>query len=141
MKKQAGIWIDSSKAIIVTLSEGNEHIMEIASDVENLMRYDKQGDKGVFMGNHHINNEKTFEERKKHLINAFLKNVVEQIKGNDELYVFGPSETKLRLQNFIENTSHLFGNLKSIETADRMTPNQVVAKVKDFYGYNSSHSI
>lgn len=140
MKNQAGIWIDSSKAIIVTLSAGKEHVIEITSGIENHMYYDKEGDKGTFKGSHHINNEKKFEERKKHLVDGFLKNVVEQIKENDELYVFGPSETKFRLKTFIEDTNQLLGRLKSVETSDSMTLNQVVTKVKRFYKYNSNHT-
>jgi len=34
MKKQTGIWIDTSKAIIVTFTDGKEHITEIESDIE-----------------------------------------------------------------------------------------------------------
>src|SRR5690606_37609283 len=106
-----------------------EHVMEMASDIENHLYIDNKADKGTFMGSHHINHEKTFEERKKHLIKIFLKNVVEQIKDDDEIYVFGPSETKLRLQVFIDNTAQLIGRLKSVESSDCMTLNQVVAKV------------
>ena len=133
MKKQTGIWIDSSKAIIVTLSGGKQNIREIESDIETRIYHDAEGGKGSFMGEQHINHEKTFEERKKHQIDSFLKNVVEQIKQDDELYVFGPAEIKLKLKIVIENTNHLSSKLKSIETSDSMTLNQVVAKVKDFY--------
>lgn len=133
MKKQTGIWIDSSKAIIVTLLDGKEHIIKIESNIENLMDLGKEGNKGTFMGTHHINNERKFEERKKHQVDSFLKNVIEEIKQDDELYVFGPGEVKLKLKTAIENTNHLSSRLKSLETADSMTQNQLVAKVKDFY--------
>jgi hypothetical protein len=46
MKKQTGIWIDSSKAIIVTLEKDKEEITEIQSDLENRVYHDKEGDKG-----------------------------------------------------------------------------------------------
>ena len=48
MKKQAGIWIDSTKAIIITLDGGKEHITEIQSELENRVYHDKEGDKGSF---------------------------------------------------------------------------------------------
>ena len=54
MKKQAGIWIDSTKAIIVTLDGKNESIKEIQSDLENRVYHDKEGDKGSFFGGQHI---------------------------------------------------------------------------------------
>jgi len=35
MKTQTGIWIDSTKAVIVTLNEGKESVTEIQSDLDN----------------------------------------------------------------------------------------------------------
>ncbi|WP_369765986.1 hypothetical protein [Flavobacterium sp. WC2429] len=134
MKKQTGIWIDSTKAIIVTLNDGKEFICEIQSNLENKVYHDKEGDKGSFQGNQHINSDKTFEERKKHQMNNFLKDVVNSVQESDELYLFGPAETKIKLQQKINDdklTSN--GKLKSVETSDNMTSNQIVAKVKKFY--------
>lgn len=134
MKKQTGIWIDTSKAIIVTFTDGKEHITEIKSDIENRIYHDKEGDKGTFMGGHHINNERTFDERKEHQFDHFLKDVLSHIKESNVLYVFGPSETKIKLKKMIVDGKIIADNkLKSVETADSMTLNQVVAKVKKFY--------
>jgi len=134
MKKQTGIWIDTSKAIIVTFTDGKEHITEIESDIENRIYHEKEGDKGAIMGSHHLNNERTFDERKEHQFDHFLKDVLSHIKESDELYVFGPSETKIKLKQKIDDGKTIPDNkLKSVETADSMTLNQVVAKVKKFY--------
>ncbi|PRZ26136.1 hypothetical protein [Flavobacterium granuli] len=135
MKKQAGIWIDSTKAIIVTLNGGKETVTEIQSDLENRVYHDKEGDKGSFFGNQHIDSQKTFDERKKHQTNAYLKDVISNVHGADELYIFGPAETKTKLEKKInEDKSTIAGKLKSVETADNnMTSNQIVAKVKKFY--------
>ena len=133
MKKQTGVWIDSSKAIIVKLVNGKESTIEIESEIENRVHHQGDGDKGSFMGSRHINNEKKFDERKKQQIDTFLKNVIEQIKKDDELYVFGPAEIKLKLKALIEDDHQLSSKLKSIESSDSMTHNQVVAKTKKFY--------
>lgn len=133
MKKQTGIWIDGSKAIIVTLLNNKESTIEIESKIENRVHHDGEGDKGSFMGSRHINNEKKIDERKKHQIDGFLKNVIEHIKKDDELYVFGPAEIKLKLKTLIEDDNQLTPKLKTVETAGSMTINQVVAKVRDFY--------
>ena len=134
MNKQTGIWIDTSKAIIVTFTDGKEHITEIESDIENRIYHEKEGDKGAIMGSHHLNNERTFDERKEHQFDHFLKDVLSHIKESDELYVFGPSETKIKLKQKIDDEKTIPDNkLKSVETADSMTLNQVVAKVKKFY--------
>ena len=135
MKKQTGIWIDSSKAMIITLSEGNESITELKSDIDNKVYHQQEGDSGDFMGTRHINNEKKFDERKKQQIEQFLKAVIGKIKDHDEVYIFGPAEMKTKLKKKIEvGEVTLYGKLKSVETADSMTANQMVAHTKKHYG-------
>lgn len=134
MKRQTGIWIDTSKAIIVTLEGGKEEkISEIDSDVENSVYHDKEGNKGTFSGGHHGNSESKFENRKKEQIDFFIKEVMASVKGADELFVFGPAETKIRLEQKIQNEKLFANKLKAVETADKMTVNEIVAKVKKFY--------
>jgi hypothetical protein len=134
MKRQTGIWIDSSKAIIVTLDGGKERISEIESDLENKMYHEKEGNKGTFSGSHHSNNENKFEERRKNETNHFLKNILSHIKLADELYIFGPAEAKIKLEQKINaDKSFDASKLKMVESAESMTTNQIVAKVKKFY--------
>ncbi|MEZ7499308.1 hypothetical protein QO200_11225 [Flavobacterium sp. Arc3] len=134
MKKQTGIWIDSTKAIIVTLEDGKEAVSEIQSDLENRVYHDKEGDKGSFFGGQHIDSQKSFDERKKHQINNYFKDIISTVNESDELYIFGPAETKTKLQQKInDEKSTIASKLKSVETADSMTSNQIIAKVKKFY--------
>ena len=135
MEKQVGIWIDSKKAIIVTLDGQKEaKITEIDSEVENTVYHNKEGNKGTFSGIHHSDSETKFANRKKEELNYFLKSVMSYIKGSDYLYVFGPAETKIKLEQKLRAEKSL-GNikLKAVETSDNMTLNEIVAKVKDFY--------
>ena len=134
MKKQTGIWIDLSKAIIVTLEGENEKITEIESDVENRIYHVNEGNKGTFDGIHHSSSEKKFEERKKTEINHFLKDVLMQVYKSDELYIIGPSDTKLKLeQKILQDRTINTNTIKLVETAGYMTPNQIVSKVKHFF--------
>lgn len=134
MKKQTGIWIDSSKAVMITLAEGKESIRELKSDIENKVYHYHEGDSGDFMGTRHINNEKKFDERKKQQTDHFLKMVIDEIEGVDELYIFGPAEMKTKLKKKIESGEvTLRTKLKSVETAGRMSTNQMVAKAKKYF--------
>ncbi len=134
MKKQIGIWIDSSKAVIMTFAEGRELIIELKSAIENKIYHHHEGNQGDFMGTRHINNEKKFDERKRQQIDHFLKTVLEEIKGADEFYVFGPAEMKTKLKKkFEDGEASLRHRLKSVETADAMTTSQMVAKTKKYY--------
>lgn len=135
MEKQVGIWIDSKKAIIVTLQgQKEEKITEIDSDVENSVYHNKEGDKGTFSRNHHGDSERKFDNRKKEELNYYLKSVINFIKKSDYLYLFGPGKTKIKLEQLIQDEKSLGKiNLKAVETTDNMTLNQIVAHVKDFY--------
>ena len=135
MEKQVGIWIDSKKAIIVTLDgKKEERITEIDSEVENTVYHNKEGNKGTFSGSHHSDSETKFDNRKKEELNYYLKSVMSNIKGSDYLYIFGPGETKTNLEQKIRDEKWLGKtNLKAVETSDNITVNEIVAQVKDFY--------
>ena len=134
MKRQTGIWIDSSKAIIVALDGDTEKITEIDSEVENDVYHNREGNKGTFNGGHHSTNESQFEARKEEQLNYFIKSVLSYVKKSDELIVFGPAQTKTKLEQKLMK-DHLIepGKLKAVETADKMTLNQIVEKVRRYY--------
>ena len=133
METKVGIWIDSAKAIIIQLKEGQHTLKEIASQVENRVQHEKEGDKGTFMGKQHVSDEKKFDRRKEQQLERFFEKVLSSIKGVGQLYVFGPGETKTKLAKKITEANELANTLKKVETADSMTQNQVIAQVKAFF--------
>lgn len=135
MERKVGIWIDTKKAIIVTLNGNKEEkITEIDSDVENSVYHNKEGNKGTFSGSHHSDSETKFENRKKEQMEYYIESVMNFVKNSDYLYVFGPAETKIKLEQKLRQNKSLDKiNLKAVETAGNMTLNEIVAQVKDFY--------
>lgn len=133
--KQTGIWIDGSKAMIITFTKGQAgHVTIIESDIENKVHHTNEGDKGSFMGSRHINNESTFEERKKHEADRFFEEIIDVIARVDEIFVFGPGETKKMLENKMDSEKNKFtGQLMAVETSDYITINEIVEKTKKFY--------
>lgn len=132
--RQTGIWIDTSKAILVTLHEGKENVRTVDSVIENSIYHDHGGNKGTFMGRQHVNDERKFEARRKHQMSDFLEEVLQQTKDSDELYVFGPAGMKTELSKMINGSKrNSTVTLKAVETADKMSLNKIVAKVKKFY--------
>jgi hypothetical protein len=134
MKRQTGIWIDSSKAIIVCLDGKKESITEIDSDIENKTHHHREGNKGTFSGNHHSTSETQFENRIHEQTKHYMDAVIDYVKKSDELYVFGPAGAKTQLKKRIQEERIITPDkLKGIDTSDKMTVNQIVAKVRDFY--------
>lgn len=134
MKRQTGIWIDSSKAIIVSLNGKEESITEIDSTIENKSYPNREGNKGTFSGSHHSASETQLNNRKKEQINYFMDSIIDYIKRSDELYVFGPASAKTELKKRIQTEKIIAPDkLKGVDTSDKLTINQIVAKVRDFY--------
>jgi len=133
-KKQAGVWIDGKKAIVVILNERTAQVSEITSHIEDSQHHEKQSDKGSFMGHHHISHEKTFEERKKNQLHAYLIHVIASLSGITDLYICGPGEIKIHLKKAVESDYNLRSSLREVNACEQMTENQLVAKVKDFFG-------
>jgi hypothetical protein len=137
MSNKTGIWIDSSKAVIVRLKDGKESVIELEGNIENSIYHDGEGDKGSFAGGQHMSQERKFEERKRQQIDKYLDDVIGAVKNDDAIFVFGPAEIKIKLKQKIEDDPMMKNKLQSVETADSMTQNQVVAKVKSFCGVPS----
>ena len=134
MKNQTGIWIDGTKACVITFYDGKETIREIISDIENKQHHPHhQGDKGTFMGKHHLNHEATFGHRKRHQEFQFLDEVIEEVKDANEVFIMGPSGMKKKLQTRMQADKKLQPKLKDIITTDHLTLNQCVEKVREFY--------
>jgi hypothetical protein len=129
MKNNLGVWIDGTKAVIVNLSK--DSVTEVIANIDSKTNHLTDGDKGDFLGaGHHNGNEKTIDERKNHQTQLFLNNVMTEIRGADGIYVFGPSEMKSHLKTQIESDKKLSTVLKAVDSADKMTENQIVAAVK-----------
>lgn len=134
MKRQTGIWIDSSKAIIVSLNGKDESITEIDSTIENKSYPNREGNRGTFSGSHHSASETQLNNRKKEQTNYFMDSIIDYIKRSDELYVFGPASAKTELKKRIQTEKIIAPDkLKGVDTSDKLTINQIVAKVRNFY--------
>jgi hypothetical protein len=136
MKKQTGMWIDGSKAVIITLVDGKEQIERVEAEIENRVHHFAEGNPGVRMGDRHLVPEKRFHERERHQLEQYLEAVLKKVNSADELYVFGPAETRVALQRKLDTDKSykaLASRLRAVEPADNMTKNQIVARVKEFY--------
>jgi hypothetical protein len=132
-KKQTGVWIDGKKAILVSLNQNDHQVQEILSHIEESQHHDKQAYKGSFMGTHHLNHERTFEERKRHQVHSFLKEVITSLAGVTDLYICGPSELKTHLKTEVEADRALDNTLRGVDACEQMTEHQLVAKVRGFF--------
>jgi hypothetical protein len=124
MNLTAGVWIDHKKAVIVSASEGRITTQTVQSDVDAHPHYGGQQDGG---------GEKKYEERHRQSLERYYDEVIAQLAEPEALLIFGPGEAKLELQARLGRSGRPSPPSIEIETADKLTDPQIVAKVKGHF--------
>ncbi len=136
MKKQAGIWIDTQKAFVVILNGDSPVTKTIHSGIESKVRIPGESKEYTRFGNQYYDNESKKEERVKHELKTFLRDVVNEIKNTDEVLIFGPAGMKKELEKSVLNEKNIRASIRAVQAADSMTDNQMIARVKTFFSSN-----
>jgi hypothetical protein len=128
MNKQAGLWIDHRKAVIVIITAAGEEIKEINSAIEKHVR---------FTGGTASEDGSTEDVRDRHYGNAlnnYYDQVIAVIRDAGSIQIFGPGEAKGELVKRLEHAG-LKDHIQVVETADKMTDHQVAAKVRGRFSH------
>ncbi len=133
-EKKAGIWLDQETAYIIRVSGETEPILEkIKSDVESRIRIRGEGKVSARFGNAFINDQEKKQRRQRQQRQRYFKEIIQQLADIDYIYLFGPGKGKEELNNAIEKAHAFKGKVVAVETADRLTKNQMLAKATDFF--------
>jgi stalled ribosome rescue protein Dom34 len=124
MKKEIGLWIDHRKAVIVVIKDGEEEVKEIASQMEKHVRYRGRNDTEKSAG------EDVRDRRFGNHLTSFYDEVIAVIRDADSIQIFGPGEAKGELEKRLEHDG-LKAHILAVETVDKMTDNQISAKVRE----------
>jgi hypothetical protein len=125
VKRNAGLWIDHRKAVIVIITDEGEEIKQIPSHMEKHVRFsggaadDGQAEdvRDRQFGNH---------------LNDFYDEVIAHLREAETIQIFGPGEAKGELEARLESEG-LKGRIIEIETMDKMTDRQIAAKVREHF--------
>ena len=124
MKRQAGLWIDHRKAVIVTITEEGEEVKEINSNMQQDFRL--KGGPTSEDGSAEDVRDHRFENH----LNRYYDEVVAALRGVDTIQIFGPGEAKGELRKRLEHKG-LKAHVLEVETVDKMTDRQIAAKVRE----------
>jgi stalled ribosome rescue protein Dom34 len=114
MKTSVGLWIDHRKAVIVFATNNEEEIKLIHSEFEKPQQ------------------SPTDDVRQRELtehLNQYYDEVISSLRKAEALLIMGPGEAKGELKKRLEKNNHN-GCEVEVETADKMTDRQIVAKVR-----------
>lgn len=121
MKTELGVWIDHRKAVIATITDGNEEMKQVTSNVEKHTRYSG----GADQDSAEDQRDKRFEGH----LNKYYDEVVACIRRADSILILGPGEAKGELEERLRREG-LRERIVGIETVDKMTDRQVAARVR-----------
>lgn len=129
MNNKVGIWIDHKSAVIVSVSAGRVTTKTVESEIGGHPRYSGQHDGG---------GEKKYEQRHGQQLDQYYDDVISQLGHPEALLIFGPGEAKLELKERLGRSKGQPERTIDIETADKLTDPQIVAKVKEHFGLETS---
>jgi len=155
MKKKVGVWIDTEKAVIISLN-GVEHranilnsqpgerigkspkishdsYQVISSPIQTKLRLPGDTKEFARSGNQHYSTEIKNMHKLKNVKNQFFKNILQGIKDVDELVLFGPSLIKKEFEAIMCKYPQIHSRLLSVEAADVMTDKQMVQWVESYF--------
>jgi hypothetical protein len=119
MKTTVGLWIDHRKAVIVFVTGADVEIKLIDSNVER-----PRGQYGRSAPADDIQQRVSTKR-----LNSYYDEVISSLWNSRAILIMGPGEAKGELKKRIE-INNLKGRIVDIETVDKMTDPQIVAKAR-----------
>ncbi|MEP7323048.1 MAG: hypothetical protein ABI761_14080 [Saprospiraceae bacterium] len=119
-KKVVGIWMDHGHAYVVATQDGSA-----TGDFSLIKKIESEHHRSE-----NYKNEKVELSKSKLELKKFFKEIANEISDETDIFIFGPGTAQEELRNFLNDAHSL--NPKKIElaTADHITINQIIAKVK-----------
>ena len=125
--RNIGVWLDYKHAYLVKLTD-DVMVEELKSEEHipgenNLTRINTIPFSQAEKQNHERLNQQ-----------KFFKKIINRLKEDEYVYIFGPGEAKLGFVNLLEKEGRHFPcKLVGLESADKLTPNQLIQKVTTFF--------
>jgi hypothetical protein len=136
MRTKVGLWLDHRKALIVAITDKGEEIRLIISKVEKQLGR-PGGKRSTTSYESQLvpaddSRQKTFTGH----LNIYYDAVIGCVGDAESILIFGPGEAKSELKKRLERNK-LGGRIVGVETMDKMTDNQIAAKVRKYFEENS----
>ena len=133
IKKKIGIWVDHKEAFLVSIEGDQTTVERIESNAESHFRPSGGWKAAGTSVAQSVSKEQKADERRKHQFHNFYQMVIKKVGKADNIFIFGPGEAKLELAKEIKKIKGQHDRIAAVEASDRLTENQIVAKVKSFF--------
>ena len=136
MKAEMGLWIDHREAVIVVLAKNGEQIKRIASTAEKQLRRSGEPSHGPFEAQE-VPADDSREREYMGQLAHFYDEIISYLRAAGSILIFGPGEAKGELKKRVEKDKS-DARIVAVETADKMTDPQIVAKVRDYFHHDAA---
>ncbi|MBI3898203.1 MAG: hypothetical protein HY308_07885 [Gammaproteobacteria bacterium] len=130
MKTEVGLWIDHTRAVIVTVTDEGESVKSVAANVDRQpRRYDgvvSTASREPRPADDHA--QRTYRQH----LSQYYDEVIAQIPDGESVVIFGPGEAKTELKKRLDK-NHFPAHVVGVETVDKMTDRQIVEKVREHF--------
>jgi len=130
MDRNVGVWIDHKQAFLIWYETNRVEV--ITSNIEPPAHFSG----GTQLGGR-LNQKGDMElrnnSRYKLQLHKYYQQIVTNLKSASSIFVMGPGEAKIEFERFLKKYKTMQKRLIKVETADKMTRNQMVAHVRSFY--------
>jgi hypothetical protein len=136
MSSTAGVWIDHRQSVVVTLTADGEHIAHIASNVE---KHPERAGDSPLKGSYEAHQVPADNSRQRALtgkLNVYYDTVIAALHDCENVLLFGPGEAKGELHKRLLK-GELGSRVAAVETEDKMTDPQIIAKVRAHFGISA----
>jgi hypothetical protein len=136
MSSKAGVWIDHRQSVIVMLTANGEHISHIVSNVEKHL---ERGGDSPLNGAYESRQVPADDSRQRGLtgeLNIYYDTVIAALRDCESVLLFGPGEAKGELHKRLLR-GKLGSKVAAVETEDKMTNPQIIAKVRAHFGVSA----
>lgn len=122
VQKNLGIWMDHATAQLIDLNADKETKI-ITSDFTIETKEEALS-----------KSEKSMHNKRQQMHEAYYKEIGNSILNYDHVLLFGPTNAKTELHNYLNGDSHFKSIKIDVEPADKMTDNEKDAFVKNHFG-------
>ena len=133
MEKLFGLWVDHEKAIIVSLMGESHKVIHVESDIEGRFRLKGGSRSNRPWGIQSATSESKRDFRYSKHLNIYFQHIIDLLKEAKQIYIFGPGEAKFEFKKRIEKNNMFLDKISDIETTDKLTEPQIIAKVKKYF--------
>ena len=130
MDRNVGLWIDHKQAYAIWSKDGRIEV--IPSHLEP----PAHSSGGTQLGgklNQKADVELRHNDRFRLQLNKYYQQVMSALKNADSILIMGPGQAKIEFEKILKKNKSLQKRILKVETAQKMTKNQMIAYVRKFY--------